>query len=78
MRLEGQILGEDIGQLIMRIDVEYLSMVLFDEFANVMIPDVNMLGAPIMSRIDSKEYASVVVSAHWSRSGGIESGFSKE
>ena len=38
MRLEGQILGEDIGQLIMRIDVEYLSMVLFDEFANVMIP----------------------------------------
>ena len=78
MCLEWQILRHDIGELIFGVNVEDLSSTVLDELPDVMITNVDMLGTTVMSRIDGKKDATIVVGTHGSWSGGLESKFLKE
>ena len=54
-------LGEDVSMLICRSYIEESSVSVFYKLSTEMIPDINMFRPSVMSWINRKEYAAIVI-----------------
>ena len=60
-----QVLGEHVCGVIISVDIENLDVLPLDDFANVVIANVNVLGTTLSHLIGCHEDGALTISADW-------------